>query len=243
MIFTYKIADVVFSVDIRFKKTYDLMTEYLAEENEKPDFTIKTTDEDIAKERELSPHNVADYCYEFTSVYRKFIYQLMENYDAFFFHCSSIAVDNQAILFTAQSGTGKSTHRNLWLKAFKDKITVINDDKPVIRKIDEVYYVYGTPWKGKEGMGNNIRVPAKALCFLSRSEENHIGKIDSMSAVTKALNQTIRPQEPQLMSNLLNLLDGFLKQVDTFDLRVNMNEDAAIVAYNGIMSAQTNKDT
>lgn len=235
MIFTYKIADVVFDVDLRFKNTYNLMTEYLAQEDEKPDFLITTSDEDIAREKELSPHKVADYCYEFTSVYRKFIYQLMENYDAFFFHCSAISVDNQAIMFTAQSGTGKSTHRNLWLKAFGDRVTVINDDKPIIRKIDNLYYVYGTPWKGKEGLGNNIRVPAKALCFLSRSEDNYIGKIDTINAVAKAMNQTVRPENPQLMSNLLDLLDGFLTQVDTFDLRVNMNDDAPVIAYNGIM--------
>ncbi len=235
MIFTYKIADVIFDVDIRYKQTYNLMTDYLADTNEKPDFLITTCDEDIAREKELAPYDTADYCYEFTSVYRKFIYQLMENYDAFFFHCSAISIENQGIMFTAQSGTGKSTHRNLWLKKFGDKVTVINDDKPVIRKIDGLYYIYGTPWMGKEGMGNNIRVPAKALCFLSRSQTNSIGKIDTMSVITKALNQTVRPESPKLMSNLLDLLDGFLKQVDTYDLKVNMNDDAPVVAYKEIM--------
>ena len=128
----------------------------------------------------------------------------------------------------------KSTHRNLWLKNFGDRVTVINDDKPIIRKIDGVFYVYGTPWQGKENLGEDIRVPAKALCFLSRAEENYIGPIDTISVVSKMMNQVLRPKQPELMGKLLDLIDGFLGQVDCYDLRVNMNDDAAVVAYNGI---------
>ena len=160
----------------------------------------------------------------------------MERYDAFFFHCSSIAVDGQAVLFTAPSGTGKSTHRNLWLKNFGERVTVINDDKPIIRRIDGKFYVCGTPWRGKEGKGENIRVPAKALCFLSRAKENSIGTISTAAVVARALNQTVRPENPELMSNLLDLLDGFIQQVDCYDLHVNMDDEAALVAYNGIFN-------
>lgn len=234
MIFKYKIADIVFSADINYRYTYDNMKDYLAGEDEEPEFSFGITKEDIDNERKLSPYDVADCTLEFTAVYRKYIYVVMDRYDAFFFHCSSISVDNKAIMFTAKSGTGKSTHRNLWLKNFGGRVTVINDDKPIIRKIDGVFYVYGTPWRGKENMGSNIRVPAKALCFLSRAEQNSIGSIDTISVVSKMLNQTVRPAQPELMGKLLDLIDGFLNQVDCYDLRVNMNDDAALVAYNGI---------
>lgn len=234
MIFTYKIADIVFDCDLHYKQTYNYMKDYLAPQGEKAEFSISTTEEDLAQEKQLTPEELPYYAYEYTAIYRKFIYVLMEKYNGFFFHCSAISVDNQAIMFTAQSGTGKSTHRNLWMKVFGDRVTVINDDKPIIRKIDGEFYVYGTPWQGKESIGNNIRVKAKALCFLSRSKENYIGKISTVTALSKAMNQTIRPKEPQLMSNLLDLLDGFFKQVDTYDLGVNMNDDAPVVAYEGI---------
>ncbi len=234
MIFIYKIADIVFSADIRYKHTYSVMKDYLAPEGAKPEFSFKITDEDLMQEKSLSPYTLPEYAYESTAVYRKFIYVALEKYDAFFFHCSSISVDGQGVMFTAKSGTGKSTHRNLWLKNFGDRVTVINDDKPIIRKVKGKYYIYGTPWQGKENCGANIKVPAKALCFLSRSKENYIGPIDTISVISKALNQTVRPKAPKLMSNLLDLFDGFLKQVDTYDLGVNMNDDAAIIAYNGI---------
>ncbi|MGN1138154.1 MAG: hypothetical protein ACI4RM_01815 [Ruminococcus sp.] len=233
MIFTYKIADVAFSADIRYKNTYLTMEEYLAPD-ETPEFQIVITDRDLAQEKALTPYTLPDYAYESTAVYRKYIYIMIERYDAFFFHCSSIAVDNKAIMFTAKSGTGKSTHRNLWIKNLGDRVTIINDDKPIIRKIDGKFYVYGTPWQGKESLGSNIRVPAFALCFLSRSETNSIGPIDTVSVVAKMMNQIVRPKDPKLMANALDLLDEFLEQVTCYDLRVNMDDEAAVVAYNGI---------
>ncbi len=235
MIFKFKIADIVFSADIRYKYTYNIMKDFLAGDGEESLFAFEITDEDIERERKLCPNPLSDPMYESTAVYRKYIYNVLRDYDAFFFHCSSIAVDNKAIMFTARSGTGKSTHRNLWLKNFGDKVTVINDDKPIIRRVDGVFYVYGTPWNGKEGFGSNIRVPAHALCFLSRSETNSIGEIGTADVVAKTLNQTVRPREPELMSNLLELLDGFIRQVHCYDLRVNMDDEAAIVAYNEII--------
>ena len=237
MIFKFRIADIVFSADIRYRYAYDLMKDFLADDDAEPEFNIAASDEDIARERELSPHDLSDASYESTALYRKYIYIVMERYDAFFFHCSAIEINGRAVMFTARSGTGKSTHRNLWIKNFGDRVTVINDDKPIIRKVDGVYYVYGTPWQGKEGLGANIRVPAHALCFLSRAPENSIGPIETTQIIARALNQTVRPKEPELMGNLLDMLDGMLSQVKCYDLRVNMNDDAATVAYNGIFGA------
>lgn len=233
MIFRYKIADIVFDADIRYKYTYNIMKDYLVDD-EPARFSIVITDEDIEKERQLSPHSISDAGYESTAVYRKYIYEVLANYDAFFFHCSSIEVDGKAVMFTAKSGTGKSTHRNLWMKNFGDKVKIINDDKPVIRKVDGVFYVYGTPWRGKESLGENVKVPAGALCFLSRAKKNSIGHISTSEIIARALNQTVRPSDPKLMGNLLDLLDGFLNQVNCYDLRVNMEDEAAIVAYNEI---------
>lgn len=238
MIFNFKIADIVFSADLRYKYTYNLMKDFLADEGEEPEFSVTLSEEDLAQEKELTPYELPECMYESTAVYRKYIYRVMAQYDAFFFHCSAISVNGGAVMFTARSGTGKSTHRNLWLKNFGDRVTVINDDKPIIRRIDGRFYVYGTPWNGKEGFGENIRVPAKALCFLSRAEKNYIGPISTAEVVARALNQTVRPKEPELMGNLLELLDGLLRQVDCYDLRVNMDDEAALVAYNGIFKKE-----
>ena len=56
----------------------------------------------------------------------------------------------------------------------------------------------------------------------------------SLSVVAKMMNQIVRPKDPILMTKALDLLDGFLQQVTCYDLRVNMEDEAATVAYNGI---------
>ena len=165
MIFNYKIADIVFSADISYRYTFEHMQDYRADKDEIPEFALEVTKADVEQERNMSPHDVPLYVHEFTALYRKFIYVVMDRYDAFFFHCSAISVDNQAVMFTAKSGTGKSTHRNLWLKNFGNRVTVINDDKPIIRKVNGIFYVYGTRGRGKRTSGKIFVFPRRLFVF------------------------------------------------------------------------------
>ena len=72
-------------------------------------------------------------------------------------HSSAVVVDGYAYLFSADSGTGKSTHTGLWKQHFGDRAYIINDDKPAIRKVDGEWYVFGTPWSGKTDTSVNPR--------------------------------------------------------------------------------------
>lgn len=111
-------------------------------------------------------------------------------FDSFCFHASAIAVDGKAILFSADSGTGKSTHASLWKKYMTNHtIEPNNDDKPLIRFIDGKPYAYGTPWAGKHGIHTNTKAPVKALVFLSQAKENSIEKIASKDAFSMVLNK------------------------------------------------------
>lgn len=230
----YKIADVVFGANVKYEYTHILMKNFQATNGESPEFVLTVTDDDLKREKLLNAQIYPDCVYESTALYRKLLFVLLEKYDAFFFHCSAIAIDGKAVIFTAKSGTGKSTHRRLWQENFGEKVTVINDDKPIVRRINGTYYVCGTPWCGKENVGCNVKVPAKALCFLSRSQENSISAVGSQSVLAQLLNQTIRPKDNKLMLKLIDLLDGFSKQMNVYNLKVNMDNEAAIIAYKKI---------
>lgn len=60
--------------------------------------------------------------------------EILDNYDGLFFHSSALMLDGKAYLFSAPSGTGKSTHTALWQRHFGGRVQMINDDKPIIRK-------------------------------------------------------------------------------------------------------------
>ena len=59
-------------------------------------------------------------------------------------HASAIAHQGRAVLFSAPSGVGKSTHTQLWQKQFgAEQAVILNNDKPALRLLDQQWWVYG----------------------------------------------------------------------------------------------------
>lgn len=196
------------------------------------DFEVKVSQNDIADYISNSKEYCNNFIAESTLILTQICNRILENYNGFFFHSSSLMLDNEGYLFTAVSGTGKSTHTALWRKLFKEKVVMINDDKPIIRKKDGVFYVYGTPWMGKSDIGNNVKAPVKAVYILQRGENNSAERIQIGAVFKNILEATVVPTDRKNMENLLSLLDEFFSSVQLFLLTCNMDIEAAQVAYN-----------
>lgn len=150
-------------------------------------------------------------------------------------HSSAVVVDDYAYLFSADSGTGKSTHTNLWLKHFGDKAFIINDDKPAIRKIEDTWYVYGTPWSGKTDINVNTRVKLGAIVFLERSKDNWIEEMSIKEAIPKFLNQTVRKlKAEEKMDMVLKNMEMLLLENPIYKMGCNINDGAVVTAYEKI---------
>ncbi len=121
-----------------------------------------------------------------------------------FLHSSAVVVDGYAYLFSADSGTGKSTHTGLWLEHFKEKAFIINDDKPVLRLENGQWFVYGTPWSGKTDLNINVKAKLGAIVFLERAKENHITPIEVKEAIPLFFNQTVRRLKREEKMDLSN---------------------------------------
>ena len=201
------------------------------------DIDASVTEEDMAREaglievpegRELHPAHV-----ESMALCRK-IAEELPKFGCFLMHGSAVSVDGKAYIFTAPSGTGKSTHASLWRKVFGDRAVMVNDDKPFIRLTGDGIFVCGTPWNGKHGLGDNICVPLKAVCLLKRDTVNHIERITSASAFPRLMMQTYRPADPEMLSLTLGMLDRVSKETELYELGCNMDPEAATVAYEGM---------
>ena len=237
----YKIAEKMIEITSLYPDIHEYCKDYAADVI--PDFSMKITPKDIAYEREKTAKeyayegkrapNYSEGVLEETAVYRK-IAEQMPLYDTFVFHGSVIAVDGAGYLFTAKSGTGKSTHTRLWREYFGDKAVMINDDKPLLKIADIGVIAYGTPYNGKHRLGCNKSVPLKAICVLERSEENHIERVTKSQVYTMLLQQVYRPQDPVQMAKTLKLVDKLAERVELYRLGCNMELEAAKVAYNGM---------
>lgn len=158
----------------------------------------------------------------------------MPDYDTVVFHGSVIAVDGQAYLFTARSGTGKSTHTRLWREYLGDRVVMVNDDKPMLRITDSGVTAYGTPYNGKHRLGTNTAAPLRAICILTRGDKNSIARIGKSDAYDMILQQVYRPKDPLQMIKTLNLVDKLTEKVLLYKLACNMDISAAEVAYNAM---------
>ena len=238
--FCTELADTVFQVTALFEDTKRFCGDYLSQKA--PQYVITVTEGDIDFERQranrnqkegLPPVVYSDSYLETLALYRKMAEQLVQE-DVILMHGAVVAVDDRAYLFTAKSGTGKTTHIRRWLEAFGSRAVVVNGDKPLLRIKDCGVTVYGTPWDGKEHLSCNIALPLKAVCILTRSEQNRIERISKKEATPMLLQQLHRPAAPAALAKALALTDRLGSSTALYRLGCNMEPEAALVAYNGM---------
>lgn len=223
------LADLIIEVKLRWKYTYDLCKDYIYDGDEKPVFTVFASNEQLEAENKKTPGFPYEVL-ESTCVYRN-ICEEMLSYGGIIIHSAAICVDNFAYLFTANSGTGKTTHMNLWLKKFGERAFIINGDKPILRCVNGEIYAYGTPWCGKEGYNKNSRIKVKSLCILERAEKNEISPADKKDALTFLISQTSRPKSTEKTELMLKNIGNIVEKIPIYRLGCNMDAEACEVAY------------
>lgn len=248
--FTMKLAGKVIAVSANFPTTREFCREYLWDGT--PDLTVTATAEDIAFERQksekedelegIAPRQFSDAYLETLSVYRK-IACWMLRHSTILFHGSAIGLDGECCLFTAKSGTGKSTHTRLWREVFGSRTVMVNDDKPLLQITDSGVRVCGTPWNGKHKLGSNMDLPLRAICILERGTENLIREITPREAFPMLLQQSYRPKDRAAMAQLLDLLDRLMTHVKFYKLRCNMDPQAAVVSAAAMLGQTINENS
>jgi hypothetical protein len=150
-------------------------------------------------------------------------------------HSSSVILGGKAYLFLGKSGTGKSTHADMWVKAFVDKAKILNDDNPIIRVSSSGAIAYGSPWSGKRNYYNNEGYPIRAIVRLRQSDCNIYHKLSGVNAFTAiypscSAMRTDKQQNEHLFKTLIKLIDisdiGILKCLP--------NIDAALLCFKSI---------
>lgn len=208
---------------------------YLAadqDENQHIDIVINVDEKRVLKAMEEHPELVQD-DWEYMITGSDFYTELLK-YNGILLHSSCIVVDGMAYAFSADSGTGKSTHTQLWLKYFGDRAHMLNDDKPAIRLIDGKVYACGTPWSGKYDYSSPEIAELAGICFLERSEENWIRKADTGKAVFNIFSQTVRKLNADRMDMLFDVLEQIFAKVPLYEFGCNISREAVLTSYNAM---------
>lgn len=253
MFFKVKIADLNIGVECLYGTTAQFCGDYIDEKisNENIDFSVVIDETDIAAERKRddnkeSPQDIqmeqGAYSNEYieTLVVLRKISEQLPRFDCFLMHGAVVSADEDGYMFTATSGTGKSTHISLWKKYF-DNVEIVNGDKPFLRVGEEGVTAYGTPWAGKEGWQKNVSVPLRAVCLLKRGLTNKIIERNPVAILPYIMRQVHYTDDTLMAGKTMELLNRMLGMVKVYELECDMSKEAAECSYLEL-SVHTRKD-
>jgi len=112
---------------------------------------------------------------------------VLDRYQGLLIHCSGIILDGEGIIFPGISGAGKTTLAKLWQA--RGGGTVLSDDRVIVRREKEGYFVYGTPWPGEGGMVSCQKVPLKKILFLSKTKDNKLIPLGKKESLRQLITQ------------------------------------------------------
>lgn len=221
------LSELKISIEYEYDYMKSFCKDYIAQ-FDTPDITAKSNKITLLKEKAAVPSAPIEAC-ESLCIYRS-IGEQLPHYDRFVFHGAAIEYDGRAYLFTAPSGTGKTTHINLWKKYLGDKVDIINGDKPIIHA-GEISTVYGTPWAGKEGYQRNASAPIAAICIIKQGKTNKIERLDKADAVNHLMRQVYLPCDTTSLSETLTLLGYVIENTPVYILECDISKQAFETSY------------
>lgn len=229
----YKIADIVVDMKQEFAETAYWYEPYLYDGEEEAEFSVEA----LAEEIEYYVTNGVDITppiAENMILGNKFNRRLMKYFGSYI-HSSALVFDGKAYLFSAYSGTGKSTHTRKWVKRFGDRAVVINDDKPSFRLVDGKCIIYGTPFAGGTDIQKNTLAELGALVFIERADTNSLEKIPPAKSVSFLLSQSPGRANERVGERQLEMFSEILTKYPAYLLKCNMDDEAVDVAM-GILN-------
>ena len=230
----YKICNEIIKLEYSSEFVGKIFQPFLTDYNGNDVFYVSVSESEIKSEL----NSLQDVCIplaESTAILRKISQIFLKKCDAVLFHSSAIKYGGQAYLFTAPSGTGKSTHSKLLKDLLGDKIEYINDDKPFVKLEGDKFIVYGNPWAGKHNLGLNDSAPLKAIILLKRAQTCSLKKLDFNERIKVLLEQTVNAEDKDSAEKYLNLILK-LATVDAYQLNCNKDIESAKFSYENVLS-------
>lgn len=156
------------------------------------------------------------------------------HYGTLLIHASCVSFQGKAYPFTAQSGTGKSTHTSLWMKHIEGT-ELMNDDNPIIRIIDGKPIVYGSPWSGKTPCYRNIKAPLGAVTHIERALFNKAVRLSVVEAFASLLPACSTMKWDETLYDLLcNAITEIIQTTPIYTMNCLPDEEAAHVCQQTI---------
>jgi hypothetical protein len=132
-------------------------------------------------------------------------------------HGCGVVADGEGILFSGVSGAGKSTMANLWRK--RANTHVIGDERIVVRRVDDRFWMFGTPWPSSAGIASPEEAPLKRVLLIKHAPENCVAPVKASDAVFGLLTRSFSDYSDNSgVAYTLSLLNEIVEQVPCHEL-------------------------
>lgn len=154
------------------------------------------------------------------------------NFQTFLIHASSVMIGENAFAFSGVSGTGKSTHSNLWLKHIL-YTELLNDDHPVVRIMPNgEVHIFGSPWSGKTDCYKDKEKKLKGIILLKQAPKNEIRQLKGIESYFVVLNNSTKLRSnKEHIKQLGDLIETIVNKIPVYVLENLPNEEAALLSY------------
>ena len=164
------------------------------------------------------------------------IEHLIARNHGFVFHCSYIDRNGKAILFTAPSGTGKSTQADLWAKYRGAEI--INGDRAAVRLADGQLLAEGIPFAGSSEYCKNRSLPIGAIVYLAQAPVTTVRRLRGYQAFSKIWEGvSINIWDREDMELVSGVVQKVAEQIPIFHMPCTPDE-AAVIALEDALRKQ-----
>lgn len=148
-------------------------------------------------------------------------------------HSSLIRWNGKAILFSAPSGTGKSTQAELW--RIGKNAEILNGDRAVLRQKEGRWYACGLPFAGSSNIWKNESAPICAIVMLSQGSDNQIHRMNPAQAFRKILPEiSLRRRDSAFMEKGLDIIMNILQSIPVFHLACRPDQEAVELLHHTI---------
>lgn len=149
-------------------------------------------------------------------------------------HASTILNNGYGYAFIAKSGTGKSTHTQLWIKHIPDS-ELMNDDNPIVRVVGDQAFIYGSPWSGKTPCYRQIKAPLGAITRIDRAPKNSIEKLSPIEAFASLLPSCSNMKwDKDIFHGICNTVTRVIELTNCYTLHCLPDQEAAEICHKEI---------
>lgn len=177
-----------------------------------------------------------------TAIYTDVLLGILFRYNLLFhegivLHASTISYLDKGIVFTAPSGTGKSTQTRLWQECFGERVRILNDDTPAVRILQGEPWVFGTPWSGSSNIHCNESAPLSLIVIVQQAQVNRIVKLDQHEALMNLMPRCFLPYFSRGMLDLAcDIIEKIVGATPVIRLECRPDQEAVELVHQCLMS-------